>query len=323
MFARSCFLVLVWFSGFLAYAVDGLTTTYMPVFLNNFVGFFGTSFMILFGSYYVQGTLGRIIWNFRPMLKLDDLHFQKFSEKLKRYSYSFLPCLLISICWGSLTSGPSLFQQVFVEGFKLHLVWNLAANFFYWFLGATAIWMLGSIWMTIFLISRQPLNVKLSPETTTRFRELSMFGLYFSLFYFIGVSIGNLAFLINVPALSLLEIIISPYLLLIAIGIAGVLFPFYNIHITLQKMKKQELSKISEESRELLQQLDDILAKQPAKQTSNQTLTILACLFSLQVKEKQAAAAQEWPVDTSFLSKLLALGLIPIISRVIAMMIFS
>lgn len=323
MLARSCFIVLVWLSGLLAYAADGLTTTYMAIFLNNFVGFFGTSFMTLFASYYVQGTLGRIIQNFRPMLKLDDLHFQKFSEKLKRYSYSFLPCLLISICWGSLASGPYLFQQILAEGFKLHLVWNLAANIFYWLLGATAIWMLGSIWMTIFLISRQPLNVKLSPETTTRFRELSVFGLWFSLFYFIGVSIGNIAFLINVPALSLLEIIISPYLLLIAIGIAGVLFPFYNIHMTLQKMKKQELSKISEESRQLLQQLDGILAKQPAKQTSDQPFTIMACLFSLQVKEKHAAAAQEWPVDISFLSKLLALGLTPIISRLITMIILS
>lgn len=86
-------------------------------------------------------------------------------------------------------------------------------------------------------------------------------------------------------------------------------------------MKKQELSKISEESEKLLQQLDEILAKQPAKQASDQTLTIMARLFSLQIKEKHVKAAQEWPIDISFLSKLVVLGLIPIISRIAIMLI--
>jgi len=279
--------------------------------------------MVLFGSYYVQRTLASIIRDFRPMLKMDNQRFQKFSEKVKRYCYSFLPCLVIAICFGTLSGGLNQFQQALAEGFTLHLVWNLAVNFLGWLLGATAIWMLGSIWITIFLISRQPLNVTLSPATTIRFRELSMFSLLFSLFYFIGVSIGNIPFLVNVAALSLFEILISPYLIFIAIGIAGVLFPFYNIHMTLQKMKKQELSRISEESEQLLQQLDGILAKQPANQTSDQTLIIMARLFSLQVKEKHVAVAQEWPIDISFLSKLLVLGLIPILSRLIAMMILS
>ena len=322
MLARIGFLVLVWLSGLLAYIVDGLAITYVSE-VGVYLGIFGTFFMVLFGSYYVQRTLNSIIRDFRPMLKMDNQHFQKFSERLKTYCYSFVPILLISIFFGALSGGPYQFQQVLVEGFKLHVVWNLAVNLFGWLLGATAIWMLGSIWITIFLISRQPLNVKLSPETTIRFRELSMFSLLFSLFYFVGVSIGNIPFLVNVPSLSLFEIIISPYLLFIALGIAGILFPFYNIHMTLQKMKKQELSRISEESEQLLRQLDEIFAKQPTNQASDQTLTIMARLFSLQVKEKHVAAAQEWPIDISFLSKLLVLGLIPIISRLIAMMILS
>ena len=40
---------------------------------------------------------------------------------------------------------------------------------------------------------------------------------------------------------------------------------------------------------------------------------------ALQAKaEKKAKAAQEWPIDISFLSKLIMLGLIPILSRLIA-----
>ena len=76
------------------------------------------------------------------------------------------------------------------------------------------------------------------------------------LFYFLGVSIGNISFLAGAQALSLLDIMVSPLLLFIAIGIVCIIFPFYNIHMALLKMKKQELSKISEESEKLLQQLD-------------------------------------------------------------------
>ncbi|MFQ5822342.1 MAG: hypothetical protein ACE5I5_20400 [Candidatus Heimdallarchaeota archaeon] len=127
----------------------------------------------------------------------------------------------------------------------------------------------------------------------------------------------------SAPALSLLEIVVSPYLFFIAIGIVGILFPFYNIHMALLKMKKQELSKISEESEQLLQQLDEVLAKQPTGQFSEQTIAIMARLFSLQIKESHVKAAQEWPIDISFLSKLMILGLIPIISRIVVMLIIS
>ena len=111
---------------------------------------------------------------------------------------------------------------------------------------------------------------------------------------------------------------------LFTIGIFGILFPFYNIHLALLKMKKKELSKISEESQQLLKQLDEALAKQSAKQNVDPNVSIMHYrLFSLQVKEKHVKAAQEWPIDMSFLSKLLVLVLIPIISRIMVMLIIS
>lgn len=60
-----------------------------------------------------------------------------------------------------------------------------------------------------------------------------------------------------------------------------------------------------------------------AKQVSDQTITIMARLFSLQIKERHVKAAQEWPIDLSFLSKLMVLGLIPLISRILAILIIS
>ena len=77
MLARLCFLFLLWLSGLLAYAFDGLMTVYVLE-LNVYVASFGTFFIILLGSYYVQRTLDKMIQNFREMLKMDDLHFKSF-----------------------------------------------------------------------------------------------------------------------------------------------------------------------------------------------------------------------------------------------------
>ena len=72
----------------------------------------------------------------------------------------------------------------------------------------------------------------------------------------------------------------------------------------------------------MLQQLDEISAKQPTGRFSDQTIGTMARLFSLQFKERHIKAAPEWPIDIGFLSKLTGLVLIPIISR-IAMQIFT
>ena len=317
MLARFCLLFSVWLTGLLAHALDGLMMSYISN-LRIYLMIFGTSLVILFGSYMMQRELNNLIQNFRPMLKLDYPLFRKFSERLERYSYSFLPCLFIALGFVILSGAPNEFQQALTEGFKLHVIWNLSYTFLVYLLTATGIWMFVSIWLTIFLISRQPLNVKLSPKTIEKFRALSMLALWFSLFYFLAVSIGIVPFLAGAPALSLLEILVSPYLVFIMIGIVGILLPFYNIHKALLKLKKKELLKISEESEQLLQQLDEVLAKQPTRQISDQTITIMARLFSLQVKERHVKAAQEWPIDISFLSKLVVLVLIPIIVRIAA-----
>lgn len=318
MLSRFSFLFLLWFSGLVVYWIDGLTTTYLME-LDIYIRNFGMFFLIIIGSYYVQGTLRKIIHNFRPMLKMDTSQYQEFSARLERYSYSFLPCVIITIFFAFLTGALGQFQTALAEGLELHVIWNLFFDSFGSLLVGTAIWMFASIWLTIFLISRQPLSVKLSQQTIARFRELSMFALWFGLFYFVGVSIGNVSFLTNVQTLTLYEIVISQYLLFVIIGIAGILFPFFNIHLTLLKMKNEELTRISKESEHLLQTLDEALAKQ----ASDQTLSITARLFSLQLKEKRVKAAQEWSIDVDFLSKLIVIGLIPILSRILAMLLIS
>lgn len=323
MLARFCFLLVVWLAGFVAYTSDGLMVSYLFE-LRIYPILFGTGFIILIGTYMVQRTLSNLIQNIRPLLKLEDIQFQKLHERVQHYSYSFLPCLFIALGLVVFASdAPTQFLQALAEGLTLYAIWDLFFIVFMYLLTATGIWMFMSIWLTIFLISRQPLSVKLSPEIIERFRDLSIVALWISLGYFLGLtfSIGLTTSSAGAPAPSFFEIVTSPNLFFVAIGIVGILLPFYNIHKTLLKLKKQELLKIEEESEQLLKHLDAVLAEPPTKQVSDQTIAILARLFSLQVKERHVKEAQEWPIDISFLSKLAGLVLIPIISR-IAIQIF-
>ena len=313
----------IWISGLLIHVLDGLMTNYIER-LSFHLPYFCTFFLIFFGSYFVQTKLGQIIQDFRPMLKLDEKEFHKFSERLKRPIYSFFPCFLIAVVLAVFAGVPNQFQQALTEGFSLHIIWNLFFTSFGLLLTATAIWMFASIWLTIFVISRQPLGVKLSSETLAGFRELSLLALWFSLFYFIGVSIGNISYFVGTQTFSIIEIVLSPYLFFIVLGVAGILLPFYNIHTVLFKMKQQELARIFEESETLVQKLDEALKNQKASQQIDKRIEIIHYrLFNLQIKEKHAKAAKEWPIDISFVSKLLVLVLIPIISRILVMLLIS
>ena len=102
-----------------------------------------------------------------------------------------------------------------------------------------------------------------------------------------------------------------------AIGVLGILAPLYNIHRALVKLKRQELAEIDDESQKLLQQLDEVLDEQHAGRSSEQTIAIMARLFSLQVKERRVDEAQEWPFNLTFVSQLAGLASMPAVARIL------
>lgn len=92
---RIAFLLLIWTLGLLTYAIDGMLTPY----LNNlqFIqSLFGSGFIVLIGAYLTQRALPDVVASVRPLVKLDDVTFMKFSEKIQKYSRSFIPNLAIS-----------------------------------------------------------------------------------------------------------------------------------------------------------------------------------------------------------------------------------
>lgn len=183
MITRVAVLFGIWISGLLMHALDGLTANYLER-LSLHLPYFCTFFLILLGSYFVQTKLSQIIQDFRPMLKLDEKEFQTFSKRLKRAIYSFFPCILIAVVLAVVAGLPSQFQQAFAEGLSLHIIWNFLFNAFAMLLTATAVWMFASIWLAIFVISRQPLDLKLSSETLAGFRELSLLALFFFVLFY-------------------------------------------------------------------------------------------------------------------------------------------
>ncbi len=207
---RLAFLFLIWSTGLVAYALDGMTAEYVSN-VQFYSTLFGTSLIVLFGSYMVQRSLGNIILSFRSLLKLDDSSFREFSDRVERYSYSFVPCILIALLLTVFFSvaGWQLSDLQAVLG-SIHATWNLLLVFFLNLLTATGVWIGVSIWLTIFLISQQPLQVKPSPNTIEEFRGLTMLALWFSLFYFIAISIGIVVPLARQPAMSLLDIFFLP-----------------------------------------------------------------------------------------------------------------
>ncbi|MDH5441081.1 MAG: hypothetical protein OEZ48_02175 [Candidatus Bathyarchaeota archaeon] len=312
--ARVVFLFAIWTLGLVAYSLDGLLMLYASS-LEIVQTLFGTGFIVLLGSYMVQRALPDVTASFRPLVRLDDESFMKLSERVQRHSRSFLPILVLSLVLTFWAGVHHEILKILTVGVSLHSVYFVFLMFLVYLLIGTGIWLGVSIWITIFLVSRQPLDVELSTNTVEKFRGLSRLALWFSLFYFIALSIGGGFSMIGSPALTFLDIIISPFFLFIIIGIISILFPFYNIHLTLLRLKKQQLSEIEEQFQIVKKRLDTVV-EDKTYESNEGTMKIVARLLSLQIKERGLRSAPEWPVDTGFFSKLLTLVLIPAVVRV-------
>lgn len=314
---RFGFLVCIWFSGILSFAYDNKLLSYV-LNLNLLRDIFTTNFIILFGAHWVQRSIYDIIPKLRKIIKTDDSQFNIFSNRIRRYSFSLKPIILLAIIFIILDSGTSeLLQQLFVNP-QVSLVWGLFYNIFRFLLVGTAYWMFASIWLTIFLVSQQPLNVELSSKPIEQFRDLSRLAMVFSLWYFIAISIVIISTSQPLSStISISEIVLSLNFLYVLFGVIGILFPFYIIHIALLKLKRIEFDKLKKEFDGIIYQIDKILTDKKGDNKSEEIIDNLARLFSLQAKERQIKDVQEWPIDTSFLSRFSGLVLIPIVARIL------
>lgn len=308
---RFAFLMLLWLSGLLAHSIDGLTEGYISD-IWIYLSFFGPGFIVLFGSYMIQKSLPDTIASFKALVDLDEPGFQSLTERIRRYS--FAPCALLALVFVSLlTDVPRGVQLMALEGVKLHILWETLFVSFMYLLVGTGVWLGVSIWLTVFLISRQPLKVELSPGLIGNFRGLSMLALWFSLFYFLAVSIGVAISVAGRQTISPLEVVLSPMSLFIGIGIVSVLLPFYNIHRALLRLKRKELDDIATKYEDVRRRLNDSLRHPEGGEAG--TIAAMGSLLSLQLRERKLRESPEWPIDIGFVSRLVSLVLIPAIVR--------
>jgi len=314
---RLFFLFLLWLSGFVAFAVDGLGSSYATN-IQLHVTFFGSGFIIMFGAHMIQESLGSTVLSIRPLLKLDDSQFKRFFGRMELYTYSFIPELLMALLFAVFVPGNRITLVELAGALQsVHVAWMVALMLFFNLLSATGIWLGVSIWLTIFLISRQPLQVELSSKTSREFRGLANLALGFSVFYFLAVALGLIIPLSSTPIVSLWDVFLSPFLIYIVIGAVGVFLPFYNIHRTLVALKRKELLRIEEEY-ELMERRLNSVQKEPMQKVGGESLVLMESLFSLQIRERRVRTAREWPIDIGFVSKLLGLILAPAAARILA-----
>lgn len=316
--ARISFSIVIWLTGLLVYAFDGLLFLYLSD-LQTYGMLLGMAPLVFWGAGALYYWLRWFFSFVRPILALSEMEFENFRDRIERFANSFLPCLLLALVFFFfLTDVFDEFQLMCVSGLKLHALWHFGYSFFSWLLIATGVWTVISIWLPIFSLSRQPLNLELSPKAFKVFRALGLASLGYSLFYFLGVSIAVFFPPPGTrPAVAPLKITVAIYCLFALIGVIGAVLPFYNFHKVMVGLKKQELQKIEEAEKVLLQELDDVLTKPKTRIRRDDIGLITARLTGLQIRERRVREAEDWPVDISFFSTLAAIVLVPLIIELV------
>jgi hypothetical protein len=308
---RFLFLLGIWSIGLLAYLPYGNALGYLFNY-QIYTPYFGIGMIVLMGAYALQPELKRSLPMFRPQLDLDHSQYEKLSRQVDSYCFSLIPVLLIAVAtYIFISGGSNLFLNPVMTA---EAIWNYFIIFIIDLLTATGIWMGAAIWLTIFLISRKPLKVDLSQDMIARFRRLTTMALWCSVFYFIALTIGLVIPASQNPSIFLGNLF-YPLAAFILLGALGILLPFYNIHNALLSIKRRELNSIEAEFRTLQEEFG--VSQGTSDQNTGDTIPLMLRFFTLQLRERQVRLAQEWPIDVSFVSKLLLLVLIPVIVRII------
>ncbi len=323
--SRFSFSLFIWLTGLLAYAFDGLVLLYLSD-LQTYGMLLGIAPLAFLGA---GGLYYWLKWFFtfvRPMIALDDAGFEKFRDRLERVAFSFLPCLLLGMIFFFVrTNASAELELLLASGLKLHAAWHFAFIFFSWLIIGTGVWVVVSMWLAILSMSRQPLSLRLQPETFEKLRSLAVASLVFSPFYFVGLSISLFLPPPGVRTVEPIQISVAAYSFFALVGVIGILLPFDNIHKVLVGLKREELRKMGEDERLLLQELDNALQEtQDSATTERKTriVAITARLVGLQARER-GLRGKDWPIDISFLSKLAGMGLIPLILELVRRVFLS
>jgi len=324
-----CFSSIFWLSWFLIYLIDGLTGSATLTGLVSLLAYVSAlGFLIFAASGWFHNKWN---WYFKwshEILKLSETEFSKFHDRMERFNNSFFPCLIITLVLFITSVIPGLFVMLPLFGLTTFFIWLIFVNFALALFYGTGLWIVISMWITFYVTFRHPLNLKLSPKTNEEFRPLAIWSLKVLLLSFVSIALFAIVWRsgqVFVETWGFTQFMVT-LTFMMTLGVLAFLLPFYNVHRVLVKLKKLELQEIEEESNKLMQNLTLTTSKNHAfhsEEHAKQTMRNMVSLQALQIRERKAKEADEWPIDTTILSILAGIVLIPIITQIIINVFFA
>jgi ABC-type multidrug transport system fused ATPase/permease subunit len=259
------------------------------------------------------------------ILELSETEFGKFRDRREKLINSFYACLAIAVffvVFGMIPSMHIVMEELAPYMFRpmvmgVYLIFT--SSLFVLLLG-TLIWIIVSMWITFYVTLRQPLNLRLSPHIDEEFRPLAIWGLKVLFIAFVLVAVLAVFYssgiLVSPSGVAgFLEL--STFIVIL--GVIAFLLPFYHVHRVLMKLKKQELHEIEKEHDRLIQDLTDTRSTQ-TPDTEAHMMYLMDSIINLEVlhiRERRAKDADDWPINTTILSAMAGLVLIPIVVNII------
>jgi hypothetical protein len=261
----------------------------------------------------------------KSILKLSETEFDKFRERREKLINSFYACLAIAfffVIFGMIPSMRIAMEELAPMMLRptVMLVYLISTNSIFMLLLGTLIWIIVSMWITLYVTLRQPLNLRLSPHTDEEFRPLAIWGLKVLFIAFVLVAIFAVAYSLGIlisPSGDVGFLELSAFIVIL--GVIAFLLPFYHVHRVLVKLKKQELLEIEGKHDRIIQDLTGARSTQ-TPDTEAHMMYLMDSIINLEVlhiRERRAKDADDWPINTTILSAMAGLVLIPIVVNII------
>ncbi len=313
----------VWISGLLAYSILGVNAAL--VYIGSVFAYSWLLYIpvMVYGFQYFHRNYIKEVEGFRPYLKISDEAFRALVHRL-----DFLVCnrWIVFISAALLTgyfelsnatlTPLQLFRNQLLAG-RLptsDAIWGTGQSYLNWLILSTGIWLVVSIWLGIYLVSRRP--VSFTPARfSNEFRNLAMLNLKTTGFYFLGLAIPSLLIYSESSSKRFDPLSLAFFYALIIPGVIGFFAPHFNIHRTLRKTKLNELERIDREMARDAAKLHDLELNK--SEDLQEYVKLSSRLIALSANERRIAEADDWPLDHGMITTFAAFVIIPIVINLV------
>ncbi len=315
--------IAVWTSGLVSYALIGVDAAvsyieYLPVY-----GWLVYVPLMVFGMQYFHRSYMKEVEEFRPHLEISD---EAFGALLRRLDFLvcnrwvvFISALVLTGYFEWTNTSPTPFYRFATQVAAgsiptIDIIWGTALSYLNWLLLSTAIWLVVSIWIGVFIVSRRPLNFT-PARFSNEFHGLAILNLATTGFYFLGLAIPGILNYFAQASKHFDIFSLTFFYVLIGLGAVGFFAPHYNIHRTLVKGKNEELARIDKEMTQYASRLHELALNK--SEELQEYVKLSSRLIALGANERRIAEADNWPLDHGQISTFLILIVIPIILNLI------